>query len=295
VRYVVAVGGNALKNGRVLNKLSASIVSLAKSGNELVITHGNGPQVGALALHQKKSLAVLTRETQRQIGGEIRRSLIRADKSEGHRARIVYTHVLVGRNDAEFVNPTKPIGRFYSRREAERLAGRGFVMKPLLNGYRRVVPSPRPMRIMEVAEIERLLRSGRIVIAAGGGGIAVTKYGKKLNYAEAVIDKDLASSLLAQKLHADMLVILTNVDGIILGFHTRKARLLRKVSAAELKRYAITEHFEAGSMLPKAMACIDFASKTGKRAVIGNLAKAGSVFRLRCATVVTAKQPSAKY
>jgi carbamate kinase len=289
MRYVIAVGGNALGNGKVLNKLSASIVSLAKRGNELVITHGNGPQVGALALRQKKSLALLTRKTQRQMGGEIRRSLIRSDKSEGSRARIVYTHVLVDRNDPEFANPTKPIGRFYSRREAEKLASRGFVMKQLLDGYRRVVPSPRPVKIMEVAEIDRLIRSGRIVIAAGGGGIAMTKYGKKLHYAEAVIDKDLTSSLLAEKLHADMLVILTNVDGIILGFHTRKARLIRKVSATELKRYAVTEHFEAGSMLPKVMACINFVSKTGHQAVIGNVALASSVFSLRGATVVTAK------
>ena len=285
MRYVIAVGGNAIQSSKALNKLSASVVSLSVCGNEVVITHGNGPQVGELALREKKSLARLTEETQALVGSEIRSSIAHVDKKAGEGSRIVRTHVLVSGDDEEFVNPTKPIGRFYGRAAAERLAGRGFVMKRLLKGYRRVVPSPKPRRIVEVREIEKLLKSGHIVIAAGGGGIAVTG-AKKLRYADAVIDKDLASSLLAVKIKADILLILTNVDGVIVGFHTRKARLLERVSVAELKRHAMSEHFEAGSMLPKVQACIDFVGKTGKRAVIGNLSKPEKVLGLKGATVV---------
>ncbi|MCL5239136.1 MAG: carbamate kinase [Candidatus Marsarchaeota archaeon] len=284
--YVIAVGGNALDNRKVLYKLSYSIAGLKAAGHGIVVTHGNGPQVGRLAMHEKKSLALLTKETEASIGAMIKRSITRADKAIGSRAKLIYTHVLVDKDDPEFDNPTKPIGEFCSQRRARKLARRGFVMKRLLKGYRRVVPSPEPRAVLELGEIRRALREGRVVIAAGGGGIAVTKSRPQLRYADAVIDKDLASSFLAIKLHADRFVILTNVDGIFLGFHTSKTKMLKKVTAGALMRYALTEHFEAGSMLPKATACVNFAAKKGKFAVVGNLAKADSVFRLRDATIV---------
>ena len=286
MRYVIAVGGNALKSGKALNKLSASIVRLFARGNEIVITHGNGPQVGRLALHEKKSLAALTKETQKEIGKEIKRSISAVDREAGAGAKIIITHVIVNKDDAEFVNPTKPIGDFYGRKEAERLARKGFVMKRLLKGYRRVVPSPRPVRIVELSEIERVISSGRIAIAAGGGGIAVTRSGSGPRYADAVIDKDLASALLAIGVHADRLFILTNVDGVYTGFRTKHARLIARVKASQLRRHALLEHFESGSMMPKVRACISFVRKTGKYAVIGNLARPWSVISMKGATVV---------
>ena len=287
MRYVIAVGGNALKNSKVLNKLSAYIARLSGLGNEIVVTHGNGPQVGKLALHNDGNLALLTKETEAEIGSMIRKSIARANRKLGSSTKIVYTRVLVDKNDPNFKNPTKPIGRFYSRAEAEKLAERGFVMKPLLKGYRRVVASPKPLAILDVAEVRRLLKEAGIVIAAGGGGIAVARSGNRLRYMDAVIDKDLASSLLAVKLRADRFVILTDVDGVVLGYHTGRSRLLRRVSAPALMAYAITEHFEAGSMLPKVMACIGFVRRTHGRAAIGNLNKADRVLSLRDATVVT--------
>ncbi len=287
MRYVVAVGGNALKSGKVLNKLSASIAQLAARGNEIVITHGNGPQVGRLAMRGKKSLAALTRVTQAEIGSEIRKSLIHVDKRTGTGAKVIFTRVVVDGDDAEFVNPTKPIGEFYGRAEAEKLARRGFVMKRLLKGYRRVVPSPRPVRIVELGEIKKVLESGRIAIAAGGGGIAVIEKGGRLAYADAVIDKDLASALLAIRIKADRLLILTDVDGVFLGYHTKRSHLLRRTTASALRRLAVHEHFEAGSMLPKVRACVEFVSATGKRAAIGSLMKADAVFASRSGTQVT--------
>ncbi len=284
--YVIAVGGNALDNRKVLYKLSYSIAGLKAAGHGIVVTHGNGPQVGRLAMHEKKSLALLTKETEASIGAMIKRSITRADKDIGSRAKLIYTHVLVDKDDPEFDNPTKPIGEFCSQRRARKLARRGFVMKRLLKGYRRVVPSPEPRAVLELGEIRRSLREGRVVIAAGGGGIAVTKSRPQLRYADAVIDKDLASSLLAIKLKADCLLILTNVDGVYSQYHTRRARLMRNVSAASLQRMATREHFEAGSMMPKVEACIRFVKKTGKRAAIGNLLKADRVFEFRSSTVV---------
>lgn len=286
MRYVVAVGGNALRSGKVLNKLCATVVALAARGDELVITHGNGPQVGALAMHTKKSLAALTKETQSQIGGQIMKSLISVDRKVGGNARIIYTHVVVSKDDAEFDNPTKPIGEFCSKAEAERLAKRGFVMKHLLKGYRRVVPSPKPRRIVELGKVEAALGEKRIVIAAGGGGIAVTNSRGGMRYVDAVVDKDLASSLLARRIHADRLLILTNVDGVFIGYHTKKSHLLNSASVSQMRRYLLREHFEAGSMLPKVRACIDFVSSTGKYAAIGNLSKPLRAFNLKGATVI---------
>ncbi len=288
MRYVIAVGGNALSSEKVLNKLSARVAVLFGEGNQVVITHGNGPQVGQLALHEKKSLSALTGETQLAIGDEIRRSLLAVPKTwRTERITVVPTRVIVSGRDREFMNPSKPIGKFYNEGEAGRLeAEKGFVMRKLLDGYRRVAPSPKPKEIVELAIIEKLLEGRHIVIAAGGGGIAMTKKGGKLVHADAVIDKDLASALLAIRLKADCLFILTNVDGIFLDFEKKGERMLGKVSVRDLARYERKGQFEAGSMLPKVKACIEFVKKTGRPAVIGNLEKADRVFRLEGATVV---------
>jgi carbamate kinase len=287
MRYVIAVGGNALSKKEVLNKLSAHVVALSREGNEVVVTHGNGPQVGRFALHEKKSLAILTEETQVSIGSEIKSSLLMAARHNGKiRVKAVITHVLVDGNDSEFKKPTKPIGKFYSKSEAEALSRKGLVVKHLLEGYRRVVPSPKPIEIIEANKVESLIRNGNIVIAAGGGGIAITKDGRRFKYADAVIDKDLTSALLAIKLKADMLFILTNVPGVFLNFETKHEKMIKKIRADELKKYIKEGLFEPGSMLPKVKACVEFAKKAHKPAVIGGLKTADKVFRLETATII---------
>jgi carbamate kinase len=287
MRYVIAVGGNALSKKEVLNKLSAQVVALYREGNEVVITHGNGPQVGRFALHEKKSLALLTEETQVSMGSEIKSSLLTAARHDGKISmKVVITHVLVDGNDKEFKKPTKPIGKFYSKAEANVLLRKGLIMKHLLEGYRRVVPSPKPIKILEIKKVENLVRNGNIVIAGGGGGIAMIKNGRKFKYADAVIDKDLTSALLAIKLNADRLFILTNVPGVFLNFETKRERMIKKVRVDELKRYIKEGCFEAGSMLPKVKACVEFANKMHKSAIIGGLETADKVFRLETATII---------
>lgn len=287
MRIVIAVGGNAIAESRSLNKLSALIAALARRRNEIIITHGNGPQVGELALRRNKNLAQLTKKTQIQLGGRIRESLLAQGGIRGKiGVKVVLTRVLVDKEDKEFASPTKPIGKFYAKDEADSLSRKGFVMKHLLKGYRRVVPSPKPKKIIELEEIKHALKGKGIVIAAGGGGIAVIRANGKLKYSNAVIDKDLASSLLAVRLRADRLFILTNVDGIFLNFRTKQEEMLKRVSAGYLQKLAKDGYFEAGSMLPKVQACINFVKATGNEALIGNLASASSVFKSESATVV---------
>jgi carbamate kinase len=199
---------------------------------------------------------------------------------------IVLTHVLVDKDDKEFRKPSKPIGKFYMKEHAEELMKKGFVMKQLLGGYRRVVPSPKPQSIVELKRIEQLLGTNHLVIAAGGGGIAVTREGRRLAYADAVLDKDLTSSLLATKLKADALFILTKVDGVFLNFDTKREKLLKRANVEYLQRLARKGCFEAGSMLPKVEACISFVKKTRNRAIVGNLNKPNKVFKLKDVTIV---------
>lgn len=287
MRYVIAVGGNALTKSAVLGKFSAAVIALSRQGNEVVVTHGNGPQVGELALHKKRNLAQLTWETQGEIGSKIRSSIFSAAKGGAIDVEIVRTHVLVDKNDREFKSPSKPIGPFYKHGDVERLKKQGFAMKCLYNGYRRVVPSPEPKSIVELERIRLLASNGGIVIAAGGGGIAMVKDGNRLRYADAVIDKDLTSALLAVRIRADRLFILTNVDGAFLNFETKKQKLLGRVSVSALQKLVRKGSFEPGSMLPKVQACIGFVKSTGKTAVIGNISKAANVFKLRGATVIS--------
>lgn len=287
MRYVIAIGGNALTSRSTLDKLAAQVAALYAHADEVVVTHGNGPQVGALAMHDKKSLAQLTKETEVEMGAEIRKSIVRAAKRKLKiNPEIVLTHVIVDKRDREFRNPSKPIGRFYTEEHAKLLMQKGMAMKKLVGGYRRVVPSPRPKSILELHEIERALSSKGVVIAAGGGGIAVTKKGGKLVYMEAVIDKDRTSSLLAIRLRADRLIVLTNISGVFLDFHTKKQKLLKKVGVEELRKYAKLGHFERGSMLPKIQACVQFVRSTGNAAAIGSLEHPKEVIRLQNATVV---------
>jgi len=288
MRYVIALGGNALGDASVLKNLSKSILRLARSGNEIVITHGNGPQVGELAALENKSLAVLTAQTQAELGLELENSMMNSANSGAEvRLATVLTRTLVDGKDIEFKEPSKPIGPFLSEAQARRLAGKGLEIRKLIHGYRRVVPSPKPKLIMETGLISHLLKNKYVVIAAGGGGIAVVRRRGRLSYADAVIDKDAASSLLATKLNADKLFILTNVDGAFIGFNNKGAELIGHATVKEMQAHMRAGQFEKGSMLPKVSACVDFIMKTGKPAAIGNLRRAKDVFESKRATVIT--------
>jgi carbamate kinase len=291
MRYVIALGGNAIKDRSSIRASARSIARLYKAGHGIVVTHGNGPQVGELAITQNESLAVLTAQTQAWIGVKIEQSISVALAEVGVKRgysipQVVLTKVIVDSRDRAFSNPSKPIGRFYDWRHAKQLSKDGFTVKKLIGGYRRVVPSPIPREIIQKDLIEGLLDGGKIAIACGGGGMPMFRTANGLKFAEAVIDKDMASSLIAREIKADAFLILTNVDGVYLNFKSKNQRFLRQVRAKELKEYLNDGCFEDGSMAPKIRACIDFVEATGKAAGIGSISYPDDVIRDRKLTSV---------
>ena len=291
MRYLIALGGNALDDSKAMAGAARAIAKLHAEGNEIVVTHGNGPQVGELAIAEHENLAVLTAQTQAWIGlnisgkisTELRRLRVRAGDSI---PEIMLTRTLVDRTDPAFRNPTKPIGRFYSKSEASRMSGKGMRMKKLINGYRRVVPSPEAKDILGKETIARLLKLNHIVIACGGGGIPVFETGRGLRFADAVIDKDSASSLLARQISADRFIILTNVQGVFINFREKDERLLNSVSSKELEKYLNDGQFEQGSMAPKVRACLSFARHRKRPAAIGRMEDAASVVLGKSGTTI---------
>lgn len=286
MNYLLAIGGNAVSDERLPDGLCRQVVKLHMKGIGLVITHGNGPQVGELSgKFKNRSLAVLTAETEAALGLAIEEGV--HDAAEEMRARdpkvvIVPTRVVVDRKSGEFRKPTKPIGRFMGRREAMALRKMGLAVKRMINGYRRVVPSPSPEKIVDIDVIRRFLRMGYIVIAGGGGGIAVDR---NLKYVDAVIDKDRTSAMIAGQIGATRMYMLTNVDGAYLGFGRKGQRLIGSISAVAIGRRM--KSFEEGSMRPKVEAAIGFArGKRGRMAVIGNLSKTGEVMALKGCTII---------
>jgi carbamate kinase len=287
MRIIVALGGNALlKRGEPMThdvqraniQIAAQALAPVAKEHQLVLAHGNGPQVGLLALQasaykdvEAYPLDVLGAQTEGMIGYMIEQELGNLLPFEVPFATIL-TMVEVDPSDPAFQNPTKFVGPVYEKEEADRLAQeKGWAIKPDGKYWRRVVPSPLPKRIFEIRPIRWLLEKNTVVICAGGGGIP-TMYdpakGRWLTGVEAVIDKDLASELLARELEADLFVIATDVDGVYLDWGTLEQRLLGRVTSAELKNYP----FPAGSMGPKVAAAIQFVEKTGKRAAVGSLA-----------------------
>jgi carbamate kinase len=285
MRIVIALGGNALlqrgqpmtaENQRANIRLAAERIAAIAPGNQLIIAHGNGPQVGLLALQDAAyeavdpyPLDVLGAETEAMIGYVIEQELGNLLPFEQPFATLL-TMIEVDPKDPAFGHPTKPIGPIYDKTTAEKLAAdKGWSIAPDGEHFRRVVPSPKPQRIFEIRPIRTLADQGVIVICAGGGGIP-TMYGEdgKLHGVEAVIDKDLAASLLAEELDADMLVIATDVDGVYTGWGTPEQTRLGTVTVDEV----ISMNLPAGSMGPKVAAACQFAAKTGKEAVIGSLA-----------------------
>ncbi len=300
MRILVALGGNALlrrgepmtaKAQRANVKIAAEALAAIHPGNELVITHGNGPQVGLLALQgaaydpsELYPLDVLGAETEGMIGYMIEQELGNLLPFEVPFATVL-TMVEVDRDDPGFGNPTKFIGPVYAEAEAERLkAEKGWSMKKDGDKWRSVVASPLPKRVFEIRPIKWLLEKGTIVIAAGGGGIpTVYEPGRKLRGIEAVIDKDLCSELLARELGADLFIMATDAEAVFVGWGKPDAKAIRRAGPEALKAYS----FPAGSMGPKVDAARHFAETTGKRAAIGALKDLPAIVKGQAGTTVT--------
>jgi len=287
---VVAIGGNSLIKDKdhqtVPDQFEATretcvhIAGMIEQGWDVVITHGNGPQVGFILLRSELASHVLHEvpldscgaDTQGAIGYMIQQCLHDEFKRRGinKQAVTVVTQVLVNRDDPAFQNPSKPIGPFYDEEKAElRRKERGWVMaEDAGRGWRRVVPSPIPVRIIELDAIKALIDEGFVVIAVGGGGIPVIEENGRLKGTSAVIDKDYASSLLASEVGADLFLISTAVDRVALNFGKPDQRWLDKMTLAEAKKYLKEGHFAPGSMGPKIEAIIAFLEKGGERALI---------------------------
>lgn len=299
MRIVIALGGNALlqrgepmtaENQRANIGLAAERIAAVAPGNELLIAHGNGPQVGLLALQAAAytevaayPLDVLGAQTEAMIGYVIEQELGNRLPFEQPLATVL-TMVEVDRDDPAFAHPTKPIGPVYDRETAERLAAEnGWAIAPDGDRFRRVVPSPKPRRIFELNPIRLLLENGVIVICTGGGGIP-TRYADDgtLHGVEAVIDKDLASALLAEQLQADLLVIATDVDGVYRAWGTPESERLATVTPDQLAGMDLP----VGSMGPKVLAATGFVRATGRVAVIGALADIAEIVAGRAGTRV---------
>lgn len=286
-RIVIALGGNALGNTlaeqMVAVKTTAkAIVDLIEEDCEVVVVHGNGPQVGMIqkSMDTNAPLSVCVAMSQAYIGYDLQNALREELLNRGHKGMSVatmITQVRVNEDDPAFQNPTKPIGRFLTKEEADEQAKEfGYIMKEDAGrGYRRVVASPKPAEIIEIDAIRSLLEQGQLVIACGGGGIPVVNENGHLKGVGAVIDKDFASCLLAEELDADFLIILTAVEKVAINFGKPDETWLSDISIAEAEKYIGEGHFAPGSMLPKVQAAVKFAgSKEGRTALITLLEKA---------------------
>ena len=302
-RYVVSLGGNALGNNaeeqkKALVKVADAIVDLIIDNNEVAIVHGNGPQVGMINLAFETSKETPNMPfpecgamSEGYIGYHIQNALYNALEEEKVNKTVstVVTQVLVDSKDPLFLNPSKPIGSFYSKEEAEKIAlEKGYIMKEDAGrGYRRVVPSPLPIDIIEKSAIKALMKDGQVVICAGGGGIPVINKNNKLEGVAAVIDKDYASSKLADLINADYLVILTAVDNVCINFNKPDQKKLEKVTTTELDKYLDEGHFAKGSMYPKVQACLNFVkSGNNKTAIIASLDNAKEAFKEKAGTII---------
>jgi carbamate kinase len=281
---LLALGGNALirkgQEGTIeqqFENLRVPIKQIAKISQDyrIIITHGNGPQVGNLLLQQeccdalpKMPLEILVSQTEGQIGYMIESTLDGELMALGidHKMLVsLITYVVVDKNDPAFKNPTKPIGPNFSAKEASRL---DYPTMETPKGYRRVVASPRPITIIEKREIKKLIDMDFIVICCGGGGIPVVRKGRAFSGVDAVIDKDLASARLAEEIGVDIFVMATDVEGAMLNFGTKNEKVLRTVTVEEMTCYRKEGHFSKGAMLPKVDAALQFVQHGGRRAVI---------------------------
>lgn len=288
---VIAFGGNALlppdSSGTVEEQLSAAeatagdLISIITSGYRLVIVHGNGPQVGNALIRAEEStnkvpmisLDVCVAQTQGEMGYLLTRGLY----NEMHKCSLnfpvttIVTHCIVDKNDPSIMNPSKPIGPFYAQHRAKELeATKNWnIIADSGRGYRRVVPSPKPISIVEMDLIRHILETtDSILICGGGGGIPSYMENGKLFGIEGVIDKDYTSALIAKELNADLFIIVTQIDRVAINFNTPNQKFLSVINLSELREYQVEGHFPPGSMGPKIRASIDFVEKTGKRVII---------------------------
>ncbi|MBN2933898.1 MAG: carbamate kinase [Limosilactobacillus fermentum] len=305
-KVVVALGGNALGKSpeeqlKLVKNTASSLIGLIQAGNQVVISHGNGPQVGQInlgmdfAAQNGKTAAFPFPEcgamSQGYIGYHLQQSLQNELHQRGMGKDVVttVTQVVVNPSDPAFGNPTKPVGDFYTKEQAaqiEQEKGYTFV-EDAGRGYRQVVPSPLPKRIVELNSIETLIENGTLVIAAGGGGVPVVEEGGALTGVPAVIDKDRSSALLADNVDADQLIILTAVDYVYINYNQPDEQKLTELSQAQAQELIDAGQFPAGSMLPKIQACLSFVKGHPERkAIITSLAGLDQALEGKLGTVI---------
>lgn len=309
-KIVIALGGNALQEAgkpataeaqlEVVEKTSEYIADIIDEGYEVIIAHGNGPQVGRIVLQNEYAAPVSPAMpfdvcgamSQGYIGYHIQQGLTKILRSRGNKSNVVtvVTQVLVDRNDPKFKNPSKPIGPFYTEEEAKKIADeKGYIMKEDAGrGWRRVVASPMPVEIEELSAVKCLVDNGFVVITVGGGGIPVIRNDKgELEGTAAVIDKDLASEKLAEDLDADALVILTAVEKVSINYKKPDQKDLDKLTVSEARKYMAEGQFAPGSMLPKVEAAVKFVeSKPGRITIITSLDKAVEALKGKAGTAI---------
>ncbi len=291
-RVVIAIGGNAILNPargspveqqELIYETCREIAEIIRRGYGVALTHGNGPQIGNILAMQEECgivhpqpLDICGAQTQGMLGYSLQQSLDNRLKETGIRKQVatILTQVIVDEACSSFENPTKPIGIYYPEFKAKKMMGQGIKMIHDKKGYRRVVPSPMPLKIVEEETIRKLVQDGIIVIAAGGGGIPVIRKNGLLMGVEAVIDKDLTGSLLASAIGAETFLILTDVEKAALNFGKDNQLDLDEITISEAKRYIKEGHFGKGSMEPKVLAAIKFIKSGGKAAIISSLEKA---------------------
>lgn len=306
-RIVIALGGNALGNTpdqqlKLVRGTAEVIVDMAKEGYEIIVGHGNGPQVGMINLAMDYAangsagtpympFAECGAMSQGYIGYHLQQAIREEMKKQGLERDVValVTQVLVDSNDDAFNHPTKPVGMFYTKEQAEKIEKeKGFIFtEDAGRGYRRVVPSPLPVEIIELNVIKKLVKDNTIVIATGGGGIPVINTDNGLKGVDAVIDKDRSSAKLALDLNADMLVILTAVDKVCINYNKPDQVELSELTLDDAEKYIKEGQFAKGSMLPKVEACMDFVRKSnGAKALITSLEKAAIALKGQTGTII---------
>lgn len=278
MKIVMALGGNALGNNPIeqldlVKDTAKIIVSLVKDGHDVVIGHGNGPQVGMIntamdfandngANTPEMPFAECGAMSQGYIGYHLQQTIMEELRSNNIKKNCltIITQVVVDKNDPAFLNPTKPVGMFYSKEEADKIMNEehSTFIEDSGRGYRKVVASPNPIKIVELDVIKQLIDNNNIVITVGGGGIPVIEYDNELDGIDAVIDKDKSCAKLAKDIDADMLMILTSIDKVYLNYNTNKQQGLSEMNVDEAKKYIKENQFAKGSMLPKIEACISF-------------------------------------
>ncbi|ATM79082.1 carbamate kinase [Serratia fonticola] len=306
-KIVLALGGNALGEGlaeqmQAVKTTARAIVDLIEHGHQVVVTHGNGPQVGMINLAFEAAakseahtpmlpMSVCVALSQGYIGYDLQNALREEllDRNIVKPVATLITQVIVNGSDPAFLNPTKPIGSFFTKAEASQLTKNGYNMvEDAGRGYRRVVASPKPIDIVEKETVRAMMEAGQVVITVGGGGIPVIREGNHLRGASAVIDKDWASAKLAEMIDADMLIILTAVEKVAINFGKPNEQWLEQLSIADALRFIEEGHFAKGSMLPKVEAAVAFAeSKPGRQALITVLSKAQQGIEGKTGTVIS--------